>query len=95
MRIFVTGGTGFFGKNLIAHPLSAEHELTILSRDPDAFQAKHPELRKPNVNLIKGDIRTFSMPEGFEYVIHGAADTVDRDSAENCETILLGTQLLL
>jgi UDP-glucose 4-epimerase len=53
-KIFITGGAGFLGKNLIKH-LYKNNEITIFSRD----EAKHYYLKKiyPKIHFIIGDIR--------------------------------------
>jgi UDP-N-acetylglucosamine 4,6-dehydratase len=53
-KIFITGGGGFLGKNLI-EILHTYNEITVYSRD----EAKHYYLKKhfPSVNFIVGDIR--------------------------------------
>jgi UDP-N-acetylglucosamine 4,6-dehydratase len=53
-RIFITGGAGFLGKNLV-RKLYKDNEITIYSRD----EAKHYYMKKefPSVNFIVGDIR--------------------------------------
>jgi UDP-glucose 4-epimerase len=53
-KIFITGGAGFLGKNLIRR-LSKENEITVYSRD----ESKHYYLKKeyPKVNFVVGDIR--------------------------------------
>jgi dTDP-glucose 4,6-dehydratase len=79
-RVFVTGGTGFFGVWLLAalaharRRLGVDVEVTLLSRDPDAARAKHgPMLEDAAAELVRGDIRTFAFPSGtFTHVIHGA-----------------------
>ena len=65
-RIFITGGTGFFGKSILDYRLRhpeflVNAELTILSRDPAAFIAANPRLsNQPGIRFITGDVRTFS-----------------------------------
>ena len=53
-KIFITGGGGFLGKNLIKI-LHTHNEITVYSRD----ESKHYYLKKqfPSVNFIVGDIR--------------------------------------
>lgn len=81
-RIFVTGGSGFFGFWLLlaCHWLNergAGVRLTLLSRNPDAFLAKHPEFRQQSwLEWVRGDIKSYRWPTGtFEHFIHAAADT--------------------
>lgn len=79
--IFLTGGTGFFGRWLLpalarAHErLGVRFEVTALSRNPDAFLAQTPEVaNSPVIRFHKGDIETFAFPEQrFTHVVHGAA----------------------
>ena len=53
-KIFITGGAGFLGKNLVKS-LYKDNEITIYSRD----EAKHYYMKKefPSVNFIVGDVR--------------------------------------
>lgn len=79
-RIFLTGGTGFFGKWLVEsfcwinRRLDLNCSLLVLSRDPRAFIAKMPHLADaPGLEFHAGDIRDFLFPEGsFSHVIHAA-----------------------
>lgn len=79
--IFMTGGTGFFGRWLLASLLRARDvhglklEVTIVTRSVKGFAAKAPELAAaPCFRFIEGDVQDFALPEGqFPYVIHGAA----------------------
>lgn len=95
MKVFITGGTGFFGRSILSAGLKAD--FTVLSRDPDAFKKKYPELSK-GVSFIRGDIRDVKFPrEHFDYIIHGAADadSKSRNRPDNVRTIVDGTRRLL
>jgi dTDP-glucose 4,6-dehydratase len=106
-RIFITGGTGFFGCWLaesFAHINRIERlgaQATILSRDPAAFARKCPHIASDSsITLLAGDVRDFIFPHGeFRYVIHAATDSGGRQVAETpvemLATILQGTERVL
>lgn len=106
-RIFITGGTGFFGCWLlesfchINRSLGLNAKATVLTRSPEAFTAKAPHLAgDPHVALLAGDVRNFKFPEGtFPFVIHAATEASARQSAEEplemLSTILEGTERTL
>lgn len=82
-RIFITGGTGFFGCWLLASFLRANKTYSlkasavILTRDPATFQKKHPELLSNQncLTLHREDVTKFDFPNGkFTHVIHAASD---------------------
>jgi nucleoside-diphosphate-sugar epimerase len=81
-RIFVTGGTGFFGKWLLESfaianaELDLDAELLTLTRHKQRFLSEMPHLaERGDVQLHEGDVRTFEFPDGeFSYVIHAATD---------------------
>lgn len=83
-RLFVSGGTGFFGSWMLSSFLHINHALalnataTILTRNPASFVARAPHLANhPAITLTQGDIRTFEMPAGsFDFVLHAATDVV-------------------
>lgn len=100
-RIFLTGGTGFFGCWLLESLLWANDKLrlrasvVVLTRNPAAFMLKAPHLAfHPAVKLHEGDIRTFDFPKGaFSHVIHAAQDY--RFSLEQFNTTIEGTRRTL
>lgn len=106
-RIFITGGTGFFGKWILESLLWANDHLnldcrtTVLSRSPDRFRAKAPHLAEHKmVSLIQGDVRTFQFPDGeFHHIIHAATESSVKLNTENplqmLDTIVAGTRHML
>ena len=99
MRIFVTGGTGFFGKSVLARRAAAAgpaaDRYTVLSRDPDAFRRDNPRFADlPGVDWVKGDVRDFAFPDGpFDAIVHAATSAVTTLSdAEQTSVILDGTR---
>lgn len=81
-RIFVTGGTGFVGKWLLATLLDAnaafglDCRVTVLSRDPAAFQHDWPAMAG-SVDWMTGDVRKLRAgPDRFDVIVHAATDVV-------------------
>jgi hypothetical protein len=79
-RLFVTGGTGFFGVWLLEALVAANRRfeldcrVTVLSRDPGRFAAQAPALAAdPAIALVAGDVLDFPFPAGpLTHVIHAA-----------------------
>tara|TARA_B100001971_G_scaffold214359_1_gene251319 strand:+ start:1418 stop:2476 length:1059 start_codon:yes stop_codon:yes gene_type:complete len=106
-RIFVTGGTGFFGCWLLEcfvwanSRLKLNAEVVVLTRDYNSFCKKVPHLTtNPSVKFHTGDVRDFKFPKGeFSYVIHAATAASAELNAENpvlmFDTILRGTRQVL
>jgi dTDP-glucose 4,6-dehydratase len=106
-RLFMTGGTGFFGCWLLesfvwanaAFDLKAS--ATILTRHVDSFRRRAPHLAaNPAVQIHRGDVRECDFPEGeFSYVIHAATDArAARDRPDRLavfDTIVDGTRRTL
>lgn len=106
-RIFITGGTGFFGKWLLAviaaanERLNARIQTVVLSREPSAFIARHPEIKqRADIEWVTGDVRSFDFPPGdFPFVIHAAtaaSEKLNKESPrEMFDTIVEGTRRTL
>ncbi len=106
-RIFLTGGTGFFGCHLLesfthaVDALTLDTRITVLTRDPAAFAKKEPHLAlHPSVELIADDVRSFALPpENFSHIIHAATEASVALNKENPklmkETIVGGAKRVL
>jgi nucleoside-diphosphate-sugar epimerase len=106
-RIFITGGTGFFGCWLVESFCHVNRELglgaqaTVLTRDPARFAAKCPHLANDAaVALLHGDVRDFKFPAGeFRHVIHAATEASLKQSQqrplEMLSTMVCGTERAL
>jgi dTDP-glucose 4,6-dehydratase len=83
-RIFVTGGTGFFGCWLLESFIAANNafnlqaQAVVLTRSSQKFRARAPHLAdNAAIELLEGDVRDFSFPAGdFPFVIHAATESV-------------------
>lgn len=106
-RVFIAGGTGFFGVWLVEsflwinQALGLDAHVHVLSREPQRFLRRLPHLaERPDLVLHQGDVRSFVFPDGeFAHVIQGATDTVGRRDAEDpwqtLDTIVQGTRRAL
>jgi dTDP-glucose 4,6-dehydratase len=89
MKLFLTGGTGFFGKSILQYLQSnyltpnqgAGFEVVVLSRNPHLFLQRHPKFLACSwLRLHQGDIndpQSFPIGEEFTDVLHAAADSLD------------------
>jgi nucleoside-diphosphate-sugar epimerase len=103
-RLFITGGTGFFGCWLLESFIWANERLklgcqaTVLTRSSEAFRAKVPHLAgDTSVSFVEGDVRTFNYPVGtYSHIIHAATESSARLNKENpllmLDTIVGGTR---
>jgi nucleoside-diphosphate-sugar epimerase len=105
-RLFISGGTGFFGAWLIESLAHCNRELklnvraTVLTRNPQTFGKKFPHLANdPCIAVFGGDVRDFAFPEhDFDYIIHGAASTSYEAASRPLElmrTLVKGTEHML
>lgn len=94
-KIFITGGAGFLGKNII-NRYHDNNEITIYSRD----EAKHYYLKKmyPKITCIVGDIRNYDLlkraSKNHDIGIFAASmkqiSAVDENVEEGVEIIING-----
>lgn len=103
-KLFLTGGTGFFGCWILETFLWANEKLNlkasvvVLTRNSDAFEKKVPHLAKNlAVSFINGDINSFEFPEGqFDFIIHAATDVYSQVSPlQAIDAIFEGTRRVL
>jgi nucleoside-diphosphate-sugar epimerase len=100
--IFITGGTGFIGKWLLAtlidanEKLSLDCRITVLSRDPGAFQRAWPAVAG-RVHWIAGDVRDFPITkQHFDVIVHAATDVASQLSPQDVFTTCFdGTRRVL
>lgn len=77
-RFLITGGTGSFGKTMLADLLeTSDDEIVILSRDEEKQDSLRNEIRSARVSYRIGDIRDRSSVDdamrGVTHVFHAAA----------------------
>ncbi|WP_322549040.1 polysaccharide biosynthesis protein [Flavobacterium psychraquaticum] len=95
MRLFITGGAGYLGKEIVKRFYS-EAEITIYSRD----EAKHYYLKKqfPKIRCVIGDVADFNLmnkaAKGNDYGIFAASlkqiEAVDQNVEVAVRTIING-----
>ena len=106
-KVFITGGTGFFGKWLLESfvwandQLKLDAQMLVLSRHPDSFKIRYPNFAQASgIRFHQGDVRNFEFPqERFDFIIHAATDASAQLNAENpllmVDTIVEGTRRTL
>lgn len=103
-RIFITGGTGFFGVWLLESLIIANQTfalnllIVVLTRDAKKFQKRFPHIANSSfISFVEGDVRDFVFPnESFSHVIHAATEASAKLNAKNpiemLDVILQGTK---
>jgi len=84
MKLFLTGGTGFFGKALLRYWISNHSaglivpEVCVLSRSPKSFLLEYPEFANLSwLTFVSGDmLEPQSLPQNelYSHILHAAAD---------------------
>ena len=106
--IFMTGGTGFFGRALLRHWVAIEEEglfseeVGILTRSPQDFLDSHPEFSKLSwLKFFEGDVLEYStLPKNIEIdrIIHAATESTNGATLTPFKTyndITIGTKNIL
>lgn len=107
-RLFITGGTGFFGKWFLESFIWANERLNlkakalVLTRNNMRLRSEAPHLLgSRHVEFLHGDVRNYEFPTGtFSHIIHAATtsaeETFNNEPAlAKYETIVDGTRRTL
>lgn len=106
-KIFITGGTGFFGVWLVEFLvyankiLSLNMQISVLTRNKENYFRKMPcFLKYESLKYIEGDVRSFRyLGNSYDVVIHAATDTSlthkKEKSLYNFDVITSGTKNVL
>lgn len=102
MNLFITGGTGFFGRALLRHLASNSmgyEKVYVLTRNPDSFFEKFSELGESHLfSFLKGDVtdnyESWEGSEGIQpdHIIHAATDS---SISHGLDPIYLSRQIII
>lgn len=104
-KIFITGGTGFFGRWLLqilctlVRDGNYQIDIYLLSRNPGFFIKEHANFPFPQfIHFIEGEVTNFKFPDiEFDYLIHmattAAAETfAGEDQLKKIDLLYRGTR---
>lgn len=109
--LFITGGTGFFGRSILRRISEVnasfqlrKHAVTVLTRNPQFFLEQYPEFSGNSwLHLVRGDILNslegvVGLESHYSHVIHAAADSTTGPQMpflERYDQIVFGTRNVL
>src|SRR5579859_2749791 len=83
MKLFVTGGAGFIGSNVVQRALEAGHAVTVFDNLSKGFRA----LIDPRATFIQGDLAALDVVTeavaGHDAVIHLAATSIIQETLDD------------
>jgi UDP-glucose 4-epimerase len=83
MKLFVTGGAGFIGSNVVQHALDAGHQVTVFDNLSKGFRA----LVDPRAAFVQSDLADLpaitQAIAGHEAVIHLAATSIIQETLDD------------
>lgn len=106
-QIFLTGGTGFFGKWILEaliwanNTQNARITVHVLTRNPEGFRAEYPRLANQTwLSFHRGDVASFAFPDiEITHVIHAATAAslkiINEDPLSMFQTTVKGTERVL
>lgn len=105
-NIFITGGTGLFGKLFLDtflflnNKLDLNIQITVLTRNYHSFIKKYKRYIDKNIDFINGDIRNFEIyNKNIDYCLHFAASVdpyLEKNNPNEMASIIVdGTKNLL
>lgn len=98
--IFLTGGTGYFGKWLLSifahYNLHSDKKIRLIipSRTPSHFLKQFPTFVSDNFSFITCDLKNLPAIKDINYIIHAAADVQTSDNSLDRSEYLLNSKLI-
>ena len=103
LRIFVTGGAGFIGFNLVKSLLEKNHEVIVFDNFNKGNSKMYSNFSNDNISIVTGDIKNYdnisNSMKNIDLVIHLAAKINVVESiqypSEYFQTNVIGTENVL
>jgi nucleoside-diphosphate-sugar epimerase len=100
-KLLITGGTGFFGKNIldliIKHKVNL-NKLTLVTRDIAKFKTSYANFHLlNNLDFIETDICNLDYHnQKYDYILHAATNIIEKtENIELSNDIIIGTNKIL